>query len=924
MTLAQMQARFFELKGKLAVGQIAETEFKQELEKLRFQDLTGRWWMIGAQSGRWYYYDGARWLLGEPPDAVQIAPAEPITVYTPARSEPAPQPTPATSPASSAAPPLYAPASTEPLHKEGGNGSQPITAPYRYSPIAEPSAPVRTDGVAPPAGSEYGGAPVTGALAPSTALTAPSSSNSAGSTAAPAHPHSSSLGNTLRQDLAQIHLPHVQAPHVRAPNLHLPPQVISHGTGGARGVQPGVLLIGAVAIGLVLVALVFMAADNLLPSKPISTFFRTTFGGATANRPAARATAVPAPVGQNVDNLLRVGDELVARSQFDPAIAQFQAAAKYDPSEADVYTHWARALSLTGRVGEAIQTAQKATKLDPTSSRAFAELARALAWAGQTNQAINNGEKAIELDAQNANAHAFLSEAYLRAGRNNDAQKEADTALELDDANPETHRAAGWVAIISNRKDEGIGEWKRVVELAPELFLYHYELGQVYANHLGDANSAIPAYQRAIQLYPTYIPSYTALGQAYLLANQPAPAILQFQKALTLDPSSTEAFVGLGDSFRISNKCQQAIPYYQKALELNKSLDGANQGLSNCSAVAKGQAPAAAVQPTPGLANLPTAVVQATVAPLLVSTPVPKSQPNNNKPGSGGAGDGSGRIVFPVYAGGHYQLYSAKPDGSDRRVLVSDASSPLFNADGSALLYYSWVNDQRGVHRADADGENDRHVSLYAEDTLPSWSPDGARYVYATRAGIGGDINKRSYSIRVSSTGAKPRQGPPPLIEQAQYPAWGPTGKIAFRDCGFPDQTCGIATVNPDGSGKRKIIPDTINATAPAWSPDGSKIVFMSNLVGNWDLYIVDATGGSPIRITDDLAQDGLPTFSPDGNTIIYVTNRGGSWAINAMNADGENERKLFDLGGDLAGPVAGNQPAQPGQTWLEQRLTWR
>ena len=68
MTLAQMQARFFEIKGKLAVGQIQEEEFKRELEKLRFQDSQGRWWMIGAQSGRWYYYDGARWLLGDPPD----------------------------------------------------------------------------------------------------------------------------------------------------------------------------------------------------------------------------------------------------------------------------------------------------------------------------------------------------------------------------------------------------------------------------------------------------------------------------------------------------------------------------------------------------------------------------------------------------------------------------------------------------------------------------------------------------------------------------------------------------------------------------------------------------------------------------------------------------------------------------------------
>src|SRR5581483_11219287 len=199
---------------------------------------------------------------------------------------------------------------------------------------------------------------------------------------APQPPARHNLGDTLREDLSKVHLPQIQVPQIHAPNIHVPPQFI-HTPAPIRKYQPPFILVGAVVIGLALVAVLWLAVDNFIPGKPISNFFGRTIGGTSAN---ASRTAVPRQTqvtgGQNVDNLLRVGDELASQSKFEPAIAQYQAAAKYSPNEADVYTHWARALALTGRIGEAITVAQKATRLDPTSSKAFTELTRALSWAG--------------------------------------------------------------------------------------------------------------------------------------------------------------------------------------------------------------------------------------------------------------------------------------------------------------------------------------------------------------------------------------------------------------------------------------------------------------------------------------------------------------------------------------------------------------
>jgi Tol biopolymer transport system component len=63
--------------------------------------------------------------------------------------------------------------------------------------------------------------------------------------------------------------------------------------------------------------------------------------------------------------------------------------------------------------------------------------------------------------------------------------------------------------------------------------------------------------------------------------------------------------------------------------------------------------------------------------------------------------------------------------------------------------------------------------------------------------------------------------------------------------------------------------------TGPAWSPDGSKIVFSGLQGGLTDLYIVDADGHNLKRLTNDRHGDMQPSWSPDGKTIAFATDRG-------------------------------------------------
>ena len=60
----------------------------------------------------------------------------------------------------------------------------------------------------------------------------------------------------------------------------------------------------------------------------------------------------------------------------------------------------------------------------------------------------------------------------------------------------------------------------------------------------------------------------------------------------------------------------------------------------------------------------------------------------------------------------------------------------------------------------------------------------------------------------------------------------------------------------------------------PAWSPDGSQIVFQSNRDGNWEIYTLDLQDGTLTRLTSNPAYDGVPVWSPDGDWIIFASYR--------------------------------------------------
>ncbi len=275
----------------------------------------------------------------------------------------------------------------------------------------------------------------------------------------------------------------------------------------------------------------------------------------------------------------------------------------------------------------------------------------------------------------------------------------------------------------------------------------------------------------------------------------------------------------------------------------------------------------------------------------------------------------SGRIAYPAFNPGPntYDLWMLDVATNEQTIIATEASQPAFNRDGSLLAYRSWALGNQGIYFRDFVGGRGGLVTKFVEDGLPTWSPDGYSFAFMSRRE--GDRVARIY--RGNQEGSEDFS----IGFQGQYPAAFPDGRLVVKGCSITGD-CGIYVMGANGGGETKISSDA-GDTAPAVSPDGSKIAFMSSGRGatDWEIWVMNADGSNPQRLTNSRSNEGLPAWSPDGNSIAYVSDQGGLWAIWVMNADGSNQRKLVNMSGSPDGEIL--RAGDDSRGWLEERITW-
>jgi len=65
----EIEETFNQIKMQFQKGEISRQNFIDQMKRMRLKDEQGRFWMLGAQSGKWYYFDGKDWIQSEPPSS---------------------------------------------------------------------------------------------------------------------------------------------------------------------------------------------------------------------------------------------------------------------------------------------------------------------------------------------------------------------------------------------------------------------------------------------------------------------------------------------------------------------------------------------------------------------------------------------------------------------------------------------------------------------------------------------------------------------------------------------------------------------------------------------------------------------------------------------------------------------------------------
>ncbi len=247
------------------------------------------------------------------------------------------------------------------------------------------------------------------------------------------------------------------------------------------------------------------------------------------------------------------------------------------------------------------------------------------------------------------------------------------------------------------------------------------------------------------------------------------------------------------------------------------------------------------------------------------------------------------KVAYQRFVTPDYEIAVMNADGTGQLTLTNNEIQeldPSWSPDGTKLAFSA----DGEIYVMNADGSMPAQVTDDEFfDGSPTWSPDGTRIAYSSSRAL----NTRAIFV-IDSDGGEPSRLTPDGRDGA--PAWSPDGsKIAFS------RGLDLYIMNADGTMPTSLVSNERVNGNPAWSPDGSKIAFSSGVPGGeegsndrtYEIYVMNSDGSGSAAITDDDHFDFRPAWSPDGSKIVFVSDRAG-WAVFVLNSDGTGTPTQF------------------------------
>ncbi len=216
-----------------------------------------------------------------------------------------------------------------------------------------------------------------------------------------------------------------------------------------------------------------------------------------------------------------------------------------------------------------------------------------------------------------------------------------------------------------------------------------------------------------------------------------------------------------------------------------------------------------------------------------------------------------------------------------------------------------------GVQRGGLVVMNPDGSGMRTIDTRPArglgWSHDGSRLAFWEGIGRKWDLNLFDPATNAITTVTSFD------LDRQFVPAWEPLQWSADADAVLSGQsedllTPGAVTIDLKTGEVRALIPPTMLAILPRWSPDRTRLAYFGQPnafpQAGWKLYVADADGSRPteVLLPEGAVVSGTPNWSPNSRSIVLSAERDGSFALFRADTSGAGATRLTPWDGRWIG----------------------
>jgi Tol biopolymer transport system component len=272
-----------------------------------------------------------------------------------------------------------------------------------------------------------------------------------------------------------------------------------------------------------------------------------------------------------------------------------------------------------------------------------------------------------------------------------------------------------------------------------------------------------------------------------------------------------------------------------------------------------------------------------------------------------------GTLVFSRYTNNqHNTIFRMDSNGHEIQLSPDGVRDeyPLWSPDGTQVAFFNYNANTSFVTLfvMNGDGSNRRDLSQRIEphaNAYPTWLPDSQHIMYAT-LGLGQNATFIVNTLTGERLDFTYTTGISPL------PIWSPDGTQIIYVVTTPRYaTLYASEVDANGQvvlgTRHTVLSGTGTFNSLRWSPDSSRILYVSGFNGNSDIFVTGSDGLNTRNLSQHPAGDTQPVWSPDGSQIAFISRRDGSPQIYVMNADGTNQRRItshHEDDGQLSAPA--------------------